>query len=87
MQCLFSMMFSFLLNQREKVLSCLATECAGVLLQYSIMGDKNIKQSKAKNNRPLLGMMDTDPVRSLFYYLPHSLLTFRGGGRGAPLCI
>ena len=42
---------SFFLNQREKVHSCLATECVGVLLQYSIMGDKKIKQSKAKNNR------------------------------------
>ena len=44
----------FLLNQREKLLSCLATECVGVLLQYSIMSDKKIKggkQSKAKNNR------------------------------------
>ena len=44
----------FLLNQREKLLSCLATECVGVLFQYSIMSDKKIKggkQSKAKNNR------------------------------------
>ena len=51
MQCLFSVMFSILLNQREKVLSCLATECVGVFLQHSIMGDKKIKQSKANNNR------------------------------------
>ena len=28
-----------------------STECVGVFLQYSIMGDKKIKQSKAKNNR------------------------------------
>ena len=51
MQRLFSVMFSISLNQRVKVLSCLATECVGVFLQYSIMGDKKIKQSKAKNNR------------------------------------
>ena len=48
----------FLLLQRETFLSCLATECVGVLeLQYpqynTIMSEKKSKggKSKAKNNR------------------------------------
>ena len=48
----------FLLHQREKFLSCLATECVGVLEleypQYNIMSEKKNKGGKpfkAKNSR------------------------------------